>query len=633
MTVLTLAAVLCIAFYLAWRFEDTLLGVLPTVVCAVGLALYGLAFFRRMSLIDVLLLAAGALAVWAMVRKTKREGRQALAGAARRLLADPYFWAGVAAIAVMCVLLRGEQILEWDGYNFWGPDTRSLYFRDGFAPKYANTAPEFGDYPPFSQLIWWWGLHLAGEYREEYIFFAYYAFGALLLLSVADRFRRGEGKSPWIAVPACAAAILLPGAACTAWLRALCVDPLMSMLFGCAVSLVVCRDERHTGFWRGKLAVCLLSLSLVKSIGLMWSALALIFYCLWWRERREWPFALAGLAGCGACFGSWKLFCTVTERSTALVTSFSALAAERLGELARGEFLTAGNNWGYIKSYAKAFLFTPIHREYTGALDLSPAALILLMFAGAAALWKFGFVPRKKLGRLLGFMVLSLGLIYGIMMVGQMTMFYPETQYLEPLRAATLMTRYCAPANMGLLILLVTFASGRAAGSEAPPVPEGRRLAAFGICAAVLFSCGAYDEMYRRFIYDPLDEQRIELRDQYRAACAGFVEAAEAIPLDEEGGRAVLGIYGMWHNPIMANETAPVSIMPVVLSEDPEADLAAVRDAVDRGHGKYLYFIGCSEALARELSACTTDGAPFQSGVLYTVGGGEDLELTAVQGK
>lgn len=627
MSILTMAAVLCVAFALAWRFDDTLPGVLPTVVCAVGLALYALAFVNRLSWIDWLLLLCGGGALAYLALRTRREGGRALAEAARRLLGDPWFWVGAAAIVLMCFLLRDARVLDWDSYNIWGPDTKSLYYRDGFAPKYANVSSEFGDYPPFSQLIWWWGAHLLGDCQERYFFFAYYAFGAILLFSVASRFRpRGGGWRGWLAAAvSCAAALLLPGVACTAWYRGLYVDPLMAMLFGCTLGLAVCREEEHPGFWRAKMTVFLLCLPLVKTIGLLWAALAAFFWWLWWRGRGEWPFALAALGGSAAVFGSWKLFCAVTERSTALVTGFSTLAGERLGELLRGEFFTAGNNWGYIKSYAKAFLFFPIHRESTPAVDLSPAALALLLLGAGVLLWRFGFVPGKKLGRLMGFMALTLFGIYAVLTVGQLTMFYPETQYLEPLNAVTLMTRYCSPANIGLLLLLASLAAGGGTEGESA-LPEPRRLAAWAVCGAVLFSCGPYNDLYRRFIDDPLDPQRVEKRESFAAAYAPFLEAVRAVPLDREGARVLLGVYGMGFNPIVVNEAAPVGFRAAILTEDGGADFAALQTALAGGHESYLYLTGCTPALAELLSACT-DGGAFRPGVLYTVASADPLAL------
>lgn len=626
MSAVTILAVFAVAAALAWRFEDTVLGVLPPLLCAMGLALYVLAFFNALSAIDWLWLAAGVWALWLMRRMARTQGAAAL----RRVLGDPHLWVCVLILAVMCFCLQNEQILEWDGYNFWGPDTKSLFYRDGYAPLHSNPASRFGDYTPMAQLVWWWFSHLAGEYGENYVFMGNYIFGALLLFGVADRFR--TARKPWnlvMAAGACLCAVVLPGVACTSWYRALCVDPLMAMMFGLTLSLTVCRSQSHPGFWRAKLLALAMCLTLVKSIGILWAALALGFWCLWWgKERRAWRFALAWGGGIALCRASWSVFCGLNERSTALVGSFYATVGQRLQELADGVFLTSGNNRGYLASYAKAFLVTPIHRESTPALDIPPAALVLLLFAGALLLWRLGFVPKKKGGRLLVFMAVTLAVIYLVVLVGQFTMFYTETGYLEPVKALTLMTRYCSPAHMGLLMLLCTFVSGQAADS-APEASLGRRrAAALAVTAAVILSCGAYYEMYRRFVYDELDAQRIELRESYRQRYSGFLSAVEGLPLDEPDTRVLLCIYQTSMNPIVINEASPVSFCHLILTGDGEADLAAILAELERTGSGYLYVDGCGDGLAEALSAAA--GGPVETGVLYRVTGAEPLGLTAV---
>ncbi len=633
MSILTVLALLCIVFVLAWRFQDTVLGILPFVLCSMGLLLYILAFFRRLSCIDWILLVGGILALCVLVRAIRRHGVGAFLTELRRQLCDGHLWVCVAVLLVMCLLLRGEQLLEWDGLNFWGPDTKSLFFQDGFAPKHSNAASNFGDYTPMAQLLFWWFPHLAGTYNEQYIFFGYYIFGALLLFSIADRFRVEQGIGRvLVPVAACVCAVVLPGVACTAWFRAIYVDPLMAMLFGAALSLIVCRRGAHPVLWKGKLFVLLTCLTLVKSIGVLWAILALGFFCLWWwKERREYRFTLACAGGIAACYVSWSVFCSVMERATYLTTGFSAVAAERLAELRGGVFLSTGNNWGYITSYARAFLLTPIHREATFAIDLTPAMLLVLLFAGAAALWKFGFVPRRKFRRLLLFMVLTIVINYAVLLIGQMTMFYDEVQYLDPVNAVTLMTRYCAPANMGLLILLCSFASGRAAeDGQRVRLPARRGIVASVLTAAILFSCGAYAEMWRRFIYDPLDESRIEKRLQFTALYGDFLDAVQAVPWDEAQSRVLLCIFGQEMNPIVTNAAAPVSFLTLTLSGDVEADLSAISNARAVGHERYLYVSDCTERLAEALSACTADGEAFARNVLYEILPGEDLRLVRV---
>lgn len=630
MNIVSVAALLVIAFALAWRYQDTMLGVLPLLLCGMGLVLYVLAYFNAMSLIDWLWLLGGILALVLLIRMTKKNGGAALKKELRRVFLDPHLWCAVIILAAVCLCLRGEQILEWDGYNFWGPDTKSFFYRDGYAPKYSNAASKFGDYTPMPQLIWWWFTHLAGEYQERYVFMGYYIFGALLLFAVADRFRfEGRWKNLTAAVLSCVMVFVLPGVADTAWFRALCVDPLMAMLFGLVLSLTVCRGREEASFRKAKIIIFLMCLTLIKSIGILWSVLALLFWVLWkWREKGMWKTALLSGAGILACYGSWSVFCKVMERSTGLVSNFNATIGQRVQELLDGVFLTSGNNRGYIVSYAKAFLLTPIHRESTPVLDISPAVLVVILFAAAILLWKLGFTPKGKTGRLMVFMAVTLLVIYLVMGIGQMTMFYTETKYLDPVNAVTLLTRYCSPAHIGLLMLLLSFASGQAEGCEPVRITNGRRAAAFGVAVVIILSCGAYTEMYRRFRFDELDAQRIEKRALYTERYAPFLEAAKAVSLEEERGRILLCIGESYMNPIVINAASPVSFWAVPLTGDGETDLNAILSELENTHAGYLYLDACGTELEKHLTAMT--GQRVETGVLYRIVDDANLTLERV---
>ncbi len=605
-----------IMFALAWQFEQSLLEVVPFFLCVVGLTLYPLAFLHALSMIDLLLLIAGVGALIFILVRAHRGGKKALLAELRRQFCDTHLWICVGILLLMIWSLRDEQILEWDAYNFWGPDVKSMFYRNGFAPKYSDPSPRFGDYPPFAQLVWWWVLHLAGTYQERYLFFAYYILGASLLFLIADRFRGGNGwHGSIVSLLACTGAVILPGVACTAWFRSLYVDPIMAMLFGAVLGLTVCRDRRHPTFWKAKILVLLLCLTLVRSIGILWAVLAIVFFALWWREEhRDIPFLLICGGSVGLCYGSWRLFCGVMGRSTALTVSFPAIAARRIQELKDGVFWRSGHNSGYLRSYWEAFWTAPIHREHTFTIDLSPALLILILFVSAVALWKLGSVPRHKLLRLIVFLTVCIFSIYSVLIIGQLTVFYTEEKYLEPMNAVTLMTRYCSPANMGLLILMTVFASGRAADQDGP-LPPRRRVIAYIAAGAIIFSCGAYVEMGRRFIYDPLDESRLEKREMFETLYSGFLSDIQQIPLNEKSGRILLLLYKTEFNAIVTNAASPISFQPLILTGDAQKDEALVTDALTQGQMRYLYGIGIYDGLFDVLNEYVSDGI-FRSDML-----------------
>ena len=624
MHILGFFAFLLMTFTFAYQRKQTLLEIAPWLLCVIGLICYVLAFFHRMSWIDGFLTAGGLASVGCLVRD-RREGHP-LGKACRRLFGDPYLWFSLLLLAVMLFCLRGEQILEWDGYNFWGPDTKSLFYRNGFAPRYSNPAFLFGNYTPFGQIIWWWFTHISGSFQERFLFWGYYLFCALLLLSLGEQFRRRWPGTTFPAaalIPVCA--VLLPGVACTAWYRALVVDPMMAMLFGTVLVQIVHRPRKDVFFWKLKLLTFLCALVLTKSIGILWGILAVAFFFFWWRkEYRDRRFLIAAACSVAVFAGSWTLFCKVLDRSGYLADSFSDRAAQRLGELMNGTFLSSGDTKGYLLSYAKAFFCMPIHKEHSLAIDLSPFALLVFFFFFAFFLGRLGLVPKGKLRCLLLFMAITELIIYSVVVIGQLTMFYYEQQYLDPTRAVILMTRYCSPANIGILMLLSGFAAGNAAGvipSRCQPSFLSRVVPSL-LVAALLLSCTSYKDIYRRFCHDELDPQRIELRASYESQFRSFVQRIQGFPLDQPSVRVMLVTRETEANPIVINRASPISIDWLVLTGDTGYDLSELTGYGQIHHVSYLYIQESGEEFLQNLAPYL--GHAPELNTLYRFSVGED---------
>ena len=614
MAVLSLFGLLCALFALSWRTRQTLVEIAPYSLCAIGLVLYFLAFFCQMGLIDWLLLFAGALALAWVVGMARQQGRGALLKELRRQFCDPYLWGCVLLLVVMCFALRHEQILEWDAHNFWGPDIKSLYYRDGYAAKYSNVSPNFGDYTPVFQLILWWFVHLFGSYQEPYIFYGYFIFSGLMLFSAGAVFRRRFHKGrffTWLLIPFCA--LCVPGVCSTAWYRSIYVDPIMAILFGMILCKMVARPREHLAFWKAELIVAAACLALLKSIGILWSVFAALFFLLWWiREKREYLFSLLLLAVPVLFSRSWSVYCQVMDRTGYLADSFSSRAYQRLSEWLNGTFFSSEMTMGYIRSYVRAFFATPVHREYTFAIDLSPFAIVVLLVCAAVLLWYFGAVPAKKLGRLLAYTLLTTFIIYAIVSVGQLTMFYYETQYLDPVSAVTLMSRYCEPANTGLLMLIVTFASGVMPGAALRRVSGKRQWLLGGAAALILLTCTGYREAYRRFVYDELDESRIEKRLTFLETYHDFIDATAVVPYKESGSRVLLVVEYAETNPIVINAVSPVSFVHVRLDQGGQADYDNLLAELKKNHCGYLYLMECEDSLLEALPEGTERGRMYR---------------------
>ena len=142
--VLHICFVLAGILWLAGYFKVRLVEAMPVFVCMLVLVLYGLAMLRHLSWIDGIAGVTVVLsAVWIVSRKKEKRG--AVCRLCLEKIADPSFVAAAALLLVVAVCVSGKVVSWWDDINFWATDLRSLYYLDGFAQKYGNVAPEFGE--------------------------------------------------------------------------------------------------------------------------------------------------------------------------------------------------------------------------------------------------------------------------------------------------------------------------------------------------------------------------------------------------------------------------------------------------------------------------------------------------------
>lgn len=611
---LTIVTIILISFMLALLFKDTVIGLFPYVICGASLLLYILAFFNYLSGIDLVLVAACLVLVFLLYRKY--QDAKLLSEDILSIIKDPYLWICISVFALAVFLVKDKMILEWDGYSQWGPDTKSLYFRDGFAKSFSNPAQAYGNYTPLCQLSWWIGLHCVGEYKEGAIFISYYIFAASMLFSAFEALpKKFSGfKKFLVSLIAAFCSIMLPGLCDTTWYRCLTAEPIMAPMFGMLLVLILKRPSEGQKLWMCKLFVGTLALSLTKQISILWSVLVIVFFLIWTdgNKKGKWLFAGSLVLGCGAFYTSWLMYCKLISRTGYLTTSLSNVYLDRLSEIKNGIFLSAGNNLGYIKSYARAFSFSPIHREDTSFIDLTYAQLLILLLAAFILLLIFGFIPKKKWAGLLSFSLIMLLVIYAVVFIGQLTMFYEETKYLEPANAAILFGRYSSPAHLGLLMITLGLFSCE---KEKGYVLEKRRFVAIVISAAIVLCTGAYSEMKRGFVFDPLDAQRIEQRNSIETEYQDFLEAIKNIPLDTEDARVLLAVYYTYVNPIIVNAASPVSLQAVALPEDLDLAISTLKSDIHSLHCGYVYVNSASEEFIKAMSSYV--GFEFKINTLY----------------
>ncbi len=609
MQILSLCSLGIVLFVLCRRTHQKPIELAPYLVCGISLILYFLGFFRLLSGIDWILCFCGIIALADIAVAIYRKGWASLLQEFFRQWCDPYLWGCVLWLAVLCIALRGELLLEWDAYSLWGPATKSLFYQNGYAPLHGNVAIEFGDYPPATQLILWWFNHLLGSYQEMHLYWGYFIFSGSMLYSAGAAFwqRATKGRAfLWILIPFLA--LCVPGVCSVAWYRSIYVDPVMAILFGMILCAVLMRPQNHVGFWKGKLLVACVCLTLMKGIGLLWAVLAAVFYLLWWsKERREWKFFAALLTAPMLFSISWSIYCRIMQRTGYLTGYF----LDRFSLLFQSSFWKSEQVQGYLRSYLQAFFNTPVHREKTVALDLSLWLILLLFLIGVVVLWYVGAVPAKKWKRLLAYVFGVPFLSVLIVWVGQLTMFFYETQYLDPVAAVTLLSRYCEPAFTGLLMLLLTFTLGDTSVSSAAPFWLKKQRLLSGVAAVLLVCTTGYSAAYQRFVYDALDASRVEKRQSFENVYSEFLSALEEIPYQQKNSRVLLVRWEAEMNPIVYNAASPVAVSTVALGKASDPTVAFL-DALAETNSGFVYFYECDDVWLQNLSAET------QNDILYS---------------
>lgn len=553
---------------LSVRFNDTMIQTVPISMCLIGFVLYILAFFQKMFLIN-LIAPAGILFLALMARRSAvHTGRRRLLRRIRRSLYDIQFWMNVLAALLLMFLVRHRMILEWDAYNFWGADVKSLFYRNGFADAFSNVAPSFGDYPPMVQLILWWFLNLSGKYEEGMLFSGYFAFSASILFVVTDvQRKRGILRMTAFSAGTVLLLIMLPGMLDTAWYRSLYMDPILGFLFGSILITIIRRHRCTDGFYHFKIAVLLSALTLTKSIGILWAVLASLFFLLWKKSDRVIRLTAVKYAGLStAVCLTWVGYCRRMHRTTDLTESITGQGSERISELTHGTFFSSGHNLDYIQAYGKAFLFEPVHRRTWDLLSLTPFFCIVVLVAALIFFRWIRVLSRRQFRKVIIFFLLVNLLIYSMLLWAHLTIFSGETQYLKPENMLTQMTRYSFPLNIAEMMMLFALAWAPMSGRRTKPVyVERRSLVARTMLTVLILIFAGYGTMANCFIpgHDPLDADRLQQRYRTEHQYAALIHQSQSLPVKGTHQRILVVSMEEFVSPIVSFNVSPISMQDI----------------------------------------------------------------------
>ncbi|MCR5093766.1 MAG: hypothetical protein K6B72_07325 [Lachnospiraceae bacterium] len=454
MSALVLAAILVSAVIIATKGEDVF-DTLPFTACCAILTLYILAFFHALPFAGWIC-GAGVIALGViLVKRARTQEKVPVPDTVRQRILDPQFLLALAIITTAAILAADRVVTWWDDINFWANDAKYLWAAGGFAGKYGNVSPEFGDYPPAMALWKWIFLSLSPHvYQEGLQFSAYHVLNLLLLLPLLKKTRQFTHLIPrLIAVPA---VLLLPSAVCALQFGGTAADIPMGILYG-ALLLTIREAGKSEGssFVHARITVYASVLVLIKSSGFYWAILALA-YALWVQRRPEKPENLKSARLTRLIpailpiltWGTWLIYCLANRR-------IAKLTSEAVN-FAGGRRAVATDIGERLRVYLEAFFLWPLHEDRQITLDPSAGGMIGTLIISCVILRCFiTHSQAKLLNRATVFFTVTALTTYGAIRAAHLTIFQTEEQYSDPFIMARSISRYGAPWMLGALMIVL----------------------------------------------------------------------------------------------------------------------------------------------------------------------------------
>ena len=316
--------------------------------------------------------------------------------------------------------------------------------------------------------------------------------------------------------------------------------------------------------------------------------------------------------------GSWMIFCLLMRRVAKTTTT-------AVKYMTTDEYGISGYTGDFAKAFLKAFVSSPLHKEKSFALDLTPLGFYIIVCVLVIFFFRKNLMPKKQGKLVLWFTIISGAVFYAVIFLAHITIFAMETQYLEASGMISSIERYGAPFTIGTLIFLANIWLER--GGQIWENSERVLLRRYGSClcflAFIALTAGwrtGYEGLigYRGSVQARLSE-RAEMIDE---DAVSFLQTIQILGM--ENSTRVCYIQRddtpRWVKNSYTNmEASPVSVVyRSVNLDDAVTDWMAqeIRDS----HASYLY-VEETEADANSVFAPMMDetAGSFRCGVLYRI--------------
>lgn len=451
---ITVFTIFIIAALLAVKWNEDFYDTFPMVVSGFILFMYIFAFAKGLAYVDYAMFGLLIGILTAVLLLKGEAGKKRFKQACGLLIS----WKSILLLVILlCItfLVKDRVAVWWDDINYWAVDAKALYYNGGFAGKYGNVAPEFGDYPPALQVFKWFFLHFSPNvFVEGLMFAAYYCLNLIYMLPLLNRLDR---KKPGFIAVGLAGIFLLPFIADNVASMGTCADVTMGIIYGAFLWAVFDDKEHSDMFYYSRAALYLCVLVLTKSVGIEWAFFGMVFFILFKYKREKeqgksvkkihrYVFLLSAVFL--VTEGSWLLFCLKNRRVAKLTGAGVRIAVSR-------DFSFLKNAAEKMKIFMEGFFCYPMHSDKTWGIDISTGVMLALFILLAFLLYYLRFLQKWELKRCLLFIAITSLMAYGIIFLGHITIFAGELQYAEPSVMAKSIARYGAPFTIGLLYLFM----------------------------------------------------------------------------------------------------------------------------------------------------------------------------------
>jgi len=447
--VLCITAVFLMAESFSYKYKENIGNTIPVAYAGLGAIMFVFSIAGILRGVFVLALLYAVYEVLAVIKEQKKcaDRMQVL----RHSFLSPELAGLVITTVAVCFLTSELAFTWWDDINFWSQDAKQIFYLNGFAGKYGNVSPEFGDYPPagslYKCLFLFAGL---GKYRENLQFLGYFVTNLIFMLPLYEEIRKAADnyagvKKKVIVTAGFLAIVLFPGIFNGIIYYGTPADVTMGIVYGALLLTMWNGADTDDRFYYVKIFLYETILLLTKSVGIEWALFAAVFGILFGKKNKR-KYAIC--VGTSFLFyGVWISFCLLNRRIAKLTGAGIRFATS-------GNYTVPANAADKAWFFLKGFWTMPMHGDKNLTFDISAGLMMIVM---ALFLWFLHYKKvdsRKKITKLAVFMGVTALLTYGVIFLGHISIFQTEDQYLDAYAMSLSIARYGCPFMLGGIYLL-----------------------------------------------------------------------------------------------------------------------------------------------------------------------------------